>query len=92
MPVSVEKTETMVKFSSPESAVEIHVVMGANGKPVNLENLPVKGLPFPDASDHIQYKAVHSKHHSEDHQFEWEGRNGFVSSLDLEGDLSKAGS
>jgi hypothetical protein len=92
VPVSVERTETMVKYSSPESAVEIHVVTGANGKPVNLENLPVKGLPFPEASDHVQYKAVLSKHHSEDHQFEWEGRNGFVSRLDLEGDRPKAAS
>ncbi len=91
VPVSVEKTETMVKFASPESSVEIHVVMGANGKPVNLENLPVKGLPFPDASDHVQYKAAHSKHHSADHQFEWEGRNGFVSRLDIEGGQGEAG-
>ena len=86
VPVSVERTEAMVKFSSPESAVHIEVVLGANGKPVNLENLPVKGLPFPDASDHVQYKAVVSKHDSENHNFEWEGRNGFVSNLELEGD------
>ena len=92
VPVSVERTETMVKYSSPESAAEIHVVMGANGKPVSLENLPVKGLPFPEASEHIQYKAVLSKHHSQDHQFEWEGRNGFVSRLDLEGGQPQAGS
>lgn len=87
VPVSVERTETMVKFAAPESSVEIEVVMGENGEPVKLANLPVKGLPFPEAHDHTQYKSVLSKHESDAHQFEWSGRSGLVSKLDLAGEI-----
>jgi hypothetical protein len=87
VPISVERTETMVKYAAPESAVELEIVMGANGKPVQIANLPVKGLPFPEFHDHTQYKSVRSKHHSEAHQFEWSGRNGFVSKVDRAGDV-----
>ena len=87
VPVSVERTETMLKYAAPESSVEIEVVMGANGEPIKLGNLPAKGLPFPEVKDHTQYKSVKSKHDSEAHQFEWSGRSGFVSKVDRAGDI-----
>jgi hypothetical protein len=87
VPISVERTETMLKYAAPESTVEIEVVMGDNGEPVRVANLPVKGLPFPEVHDHTQYQSVLSKHDSEAHQFEWSGRSGFVSKVDRAGDL-----
>ncbi len=87
VPISVERTETMVKYAAPESTVELEIVMGANGEPIRIANLPVKGLPFPEVHDHTQYRSVLSKHDSEAHHFEWSGRNGFVSKVDRAGDL-----
>lgn len=87
VPVSVERTETMVKYAVPESTVELEIVMGANDEPIKIANLPMKGLPFPEFHDHTQYKSVLSKHDSEAHNFEWSGRNGFVSRVDRSGNL-----
>jgi hypothetical protein len=87
VPISVERTETMVKYAAPESTVELEIVMGANGEPIKIANLPVKGLPFPEFHDHTQYRSVLSKHDSEAHNFEWSGRNGFVSKVDQAGDI-----
>ncbi len=87
VPLSVERTETMLKYAAPESTVELEIVMGANGEPIRIANLPMKGLPFPEVHDHTQYRSVRSKHDSEAHHFEWSGRNGFVSKVDRAGDL-----
>jgi hypothetical protein len=86
-PLSVERTETMLKYAAPESSVELEIVMGANGEPIRLANLPLKGLPFPEVHDHTQYRSVRSKHDSEEHHFEWSGRSGFVSKVDRAGNL-----
>ncbi len=88
VPISVERTETTLKYAAPESTVEIEIVMGANGEPIRIANMPIKGLPFPEIYDHTQYRSVLSKHDSEAHDFEWSGRNGFVSKVDRAGDLS----
>jgi hypothetical protein len=87
VPISVERTETTLKYAVPESRVEIEAVMGDNGEPIRLANLPAKGLPFPEVHDHTQYKSVLSKHDSEAHQFEWSGRSGFVSKVERAGDI-----
>ena len=87
VPISVERTEMMLKYAAPESTVELEIVMGANGKPIKFEDFPMKGLPLPEFHDHTQYKPVISKHDSEAHDFEWSGRNGFVSKVDRAGDM-----
>jgi hypothetical protein len=92
VPITVERTATMVKYAAPESSVEIEVVVGANGKPIKIENFPLKGLPFPEAHDHTQYKSVLSKHDSDAHHFEWSGRSGFVSQVDRTGELPSSDS
>ena len=86
-PISVERTDAMVKYSSPESSVELEIVKGDNGEPIQVANLPVKGLPFPEVHDYTQYKSVLSKHDSDAHHFEWSGRNGLVAKLDRAGNL-----
>lgn len=92
VPISVERTETMIKYASPESSVHTEVVMGENGKPIGIENLPLKGLPFPEFHDHTQFKSVLSKHDSDEHNFEWSGRNGFTTKLDRAGEIPGDGS
>lgn len=92
VPISVERTGTMLKYAAPESTVELEIVMGENGEPIKLENLPMKGLPFPEVHDHTQYKSVLSKHDSEAHNFEWSGRSAFVSKLDRSGDIASGDS
>ena len=71
-----------MKYAAPESTVEMEIVLGANGEPIRIANMPTKGLPFPEVYDHTQYRSVLSKHDSETHSFEWSGRNGFVSRVD----------
>ena len=87
VPISVERTETTIRFSAPETTVELEIVLGANGTPVSISNLPLKGLPFPEVLDHRQYKSILSKHESEAHHFEWSDRNGFVARVDRSGEL-----
>jgi len=88
VPISVERTETTLKYAAPESTVEIEILEGADGEPIRIENMPRKGLPFPEIYDHTQYRSVLSKHDSDAHQFEWRGRNGFTSKVDRAGALS----
>lgn len=85
VPISVERTETTLRYGTPESTVEIEIVKGANGAPIHITNMPTKGLPFPEIHDHTQYRSVLSKHDSEAHSFEWSGRNAFVSKIDRAG-------
>lgn len=87
VPISIERTETTLKYAAPESAVEIEILEGANGEPIRLVNQPAKGLPFPEVYDQTQYRSVLSRHDSEAHHFEWRGRNGFVSKVDRAGAL-----
>jgi hypothetical protein len=84
-PVSLERGESTVKFSIPETTVELALVEGADGAPIKLQNLPAKGTPFPRSHDHTQYKSILMEHKGGDESFSWSGRNGFVSTFDLAG-------
>ena len=85
VPVSVERGDKTVKFSVPETTVELALVEGADGQPIKLQNLPAKGTPFPRSHDHTQYKSILMEHKGGDDSFSWSERNGFVSKLDLAG-------
>lgn len=77
-PISVAKTPTTVKFSIPDSKVEIEMMKGWGGKPIKIQNLPV---PF--MNDHTQYKSVAMSHKSKDKAFNYSGTNGLTSSIDV---------
>ena len=87
VPISVERTETTVRYAAPESTVEIEIVRGVTGEPIRIAGMPVKGLPFPEVHDHTQYRSVLSQHDSAAHRFQWSGRNGFVARVERSGDL-----
>ena len=75
--ITVERTPTTVKFFVPESAVEIELVKGQDGKPIKIEN-----LPSPFLIDYTQYKSIVTRHKSKDKNFRYSGTNGLVSRVE----------
>ena len=78
--IAVERTKTLVKFSVPESIVEIELMKGLDGKPIKIENLPSAFLV-----DYTQYKSIINRHTSKDKSFDYTGTNGIVARIDASG-------
>jgi hypothetical protein len=79
-PITMEMTEAKVRFSGPESSVEMDVMRGFGGKPVKVLN-----LPNPAYQDYTQYKSVVHRHNAADHPFNYSGTTGFTSTMDVGG-------
>ncbi len=73
-PITMEATESRVKFSGPESSVEMEVLKGFNGKAVKVLNLPSAVF-----QDYTQYKSISHTHTSATHSWSHSGTNGFTS-------------
>lgn len=73
-PITMEATASRVKFSGPESSVEMEVLKGFNGKAVKVLNLPSAVF-----QDYTQYKSVSHTHTSATHSWSHKGTNGFTS-------------
>ena len=73
-PITMKATETRVKFSGPESSVEMEVMKGFNGKAITVAN-----LPSPVFQDYTQFKSVSHTHTSATHSWSHKGTNGFTS-------------
>jgi hypothetical protein len=80
-PITMDITEKKVKFSGPESAVEMDVMPGFGGKPVKIMN-----LPNPAYQDYTQYKSVSHTHASDKATWSHSGTNGFTSKMDVGSD------
>jgi hypothetical protein len=80
VPVVVERTKGKVKFSGPDSAVDMDVMTGYQGKAVTVEN-----LPSPTFQHYTQYKSVVTRHQEGDEEFHYSGTTGFTSKLDIGG-------
>ena len=78
---NVTVTEKKVKFSGPESSVEMDVMSGFGGKPVQIKN-----LPNPAYQDYTQYKSVTHTHSSDKAKWSHSGTNGFTSTMDVGSD------
>jgi hypothetical protein len=76
-PIAMEITEERVRFSGPESSVDMQVMKGFGGKPVKILN-----LPNPAYQDYTQYRSVSHQHTSAQHAWSHKGTNGFVSKMD----------
>jgi hypothetical protein len=76
-PITMEITESRVRFSGPDSSVEMEVMRGLGGKPVKILN-----LPNPAYQDYTQYKSVSHRHDSDQHRFSYSGTNGFTSTME----------
>ena len=79
-PITMEATESRVKFSGPESAVEMEVMKGFNGKAVKVMNLPSAVF-----QDYTQYRSVSHTHSSAAHAWSHKGTNGFTSKWEVAG-------
>jgi hypothetical protein len=77
-PITMEITEKRVKFSGPESSVEMEAMAGFGGKPVKIMN-----LPNPVYQDYTQYRSVSHTHASDKAKWTHSGTNGFTSTMDV---------
>lgn len=75
--ISVERTDTNVKFSTPFSNAEIEMMTGLNGKPIHIVNLPLRVM-----KNHTLYKSTIHNHKSDDQEFEYSGTNASTSIID----------
>src|SRR5258706_15007746 len=75
-PITMDLTEKRVRFSGPESSVDMEVMSGFGGKPVKVLN-----LPNPAYQDYTQYRSVVHKHASDKTSFSYVGTNGFTSTM-----------
>lgn len=82
VPLVVERSEGKVKFSVPESSVDMNVMTGYGGKPVTIANLPSATFQH-----YTQYKSVETRHRGGDEEFSYSGTTGFTSKLDVGGQL-----
>ena len=76
-PITMDITEKRVRFSGPESAVDMEVMSGFGGKPVKVMN-----LPNPAYQDYTQYKSVVHTHASDKATWSHKGTNGFTSTME----------
>jgi hypothetical protein len=77
-PITMDITDTRVRFSGPESSVDMEVVKGLGGNPIKVLN-----LPSPAFQDYTQFRSVRHEHNSADHSFSHSGTNGFTSTMDV---------
>ncbi len=79
-PITMDATESRVKFSGPESSVEMEVMKGFNGKAVKVMNLPSAVF-----QDYTQFRSVSHTHTSTAHSWSHKGTNGFTSKWQASG-------
>ena len=77
-PITMEVTDTRVRFSGPESSVDMELMRGFNGRAVKVLNLPSAAF-----QDYTQYRSVAHRHASATHSFSHSGTNGFTSHMDV---------
>jgi hypothetical protein len=79
VPITMEVTDARVRFSTPESAVDMEVVRGFNGQAIKILNLPGVAM-----QNYTQFKSVSHTHASATHNWRHTGTNGFVSKMDVQ--------
>jgi hypothetical protein len=79
VPITMEVSDSRVRFSTPESSVDMEVVRGHNGQAIKIMNLPGVAL-----QNYTQFKSVSHTHASASHNWKHSGTNGFVSKMDVQ--------
>lgn len=78
-PITTEITDTWVRCSGPESAVDMEVMKGFGGKPVTIMK-----PPSPAFQNDMQFKSTSHTHAASDgHRWSHTGTNGFTSTMDV---------
>lgn len=77
-PITMEVSDTRVRFSGPESSVDMEVMKGFGGQAVKILNLPAATF-----QDYTQFRSVSHTHTSATHSWKHSGTNGFMSKWDV---------
>ena len=80
VPLNVEPGQGTLRFSVPESTVEMRLLPGLEGQPIR-----VTGLPNPAYQDYVQYESVVHTHNGPDETWSYSGTNGFQSVMRVSG-------
>jgi len=83
VPITIERGDGTIKISTPNTTTHIEVMMGNNGQPMRVANLPAPGFPGPPFLDHTQYKTIVLKHEGGEQKFDHTGTNGFTARIDV---------
>ena len=78
VPLNVERSPGRLKFSVPESTVDMNVMTGFNDQPVQIHHLPSAAF-----QDYTQHKSVTTSHRGGEHEFSYSGTTGFTSKMDI---------
>jgi hypothetical protein len=80
VPILEERTATTVKFSVPESSVDMKMLAGLDGNPIRISN-----LPNPAYQNYVQYESVAHVHRSPSANWSHSATNGFTSEMRASG-------
>jgi hypothetical protein len=80
VPMTVERGPDTLRYSVPESTVEMRLLPGLNGEPIRVAN-----LPNPAYQDYVQYESVVHTHDGPDASWDYSGTNGFQSVMRASG-------
>jgi hypothetical protein len=80
VPLTVERGPDRLRFSVPESSVEMRLMPGLGGEPIR-----ITGLPNPAYRDYVQYESVVHTHDGPDRSWSYSGTNGFQSVMRASG-------
>lgn len=74
--LDIARGDDTIRFSVPDSRVEMKRVAGLDGAPIR-----ITGLPSPVFHDYVQYESVVHEHASDGEQWSHKGTNGFTSRM-----------
>ena len=77
-PITMEVGDARVRFSGPESSVDMELMRGFNGQAVRINNLPSAVF-----QNYVQFRSVAHVHSSAAHNWKHSGTNGFTSTWDV---------
>lgn len=80
VPLTVERTSERIRFSTPESKVEMKPLAGLDGG-----RITVSGLPSNVFHDYVQYESVTHTHTGHEREWSYTGTNGFTSRMVVSG-------
>jgi hypothetical protein len=79
-PITMEIAGSRVRFSGPESSVDMELVKGFNGQAIRIHNLPSAVF-----QDYTQFRSVSHTHTTAAHSWSHKGTNGFTSKWSASG-------
>ena len=76
VPLTVDRTNDLIRFSTPASEVQMKPLVGLDGG-----RITISGLPSNVFHDYVQYESVKHTHKGEGREWSYSGTNGFTSRM-----------